>query len=66
MFFSIDHFQHVHDLHDLVRPSSCFLETAILLTTETSARNYNVIVLRHICEVYVLCFKVFPYITARG
>jgi len=36
---SIDQFQHVHDLHDLLRPNSYLLETVVLLTTKTSARH---------------------------
>ena len=43
MFFLIDQFQHVHDLRDVVRPSSYFLKTAILFITKTSSQNYNII-----------------------
>jgi len=44
-----------------VWPSSYFLETAILLTTETSAWNYNVIHVASRLQSLCAMFKFFPY-----
>jgi len=46
--FSIDQFQHVYDLQDLLGLAVTFLKLPFLLTTEISARNYVIRVASHL------------------
>jgi len=56
--FSIDQYQHVHDLHDLIRPSSFIL--LFYLLQKPVLGIITSFLLRHICKVYVLYLKFFP------